>query len=413
MSRFKTWFEHRSGRRGFSTGEDHHRPSLSAQPLTSAPQVASAPSAPLIPSAPPTLLHPPSLTNLPFELLYSINDFLSVSDRACLSLCNRVLCHNLRSTTWNLIRIGHDDLRTEFLVRLVRDHPRYAFCPCDSCLRPSTRIGPPGPPAYSGRMCSQRRLDEVPHHCFDNPAGLRYYCFEFQHLQSAMLRHRRGSSYGIALDTLSNTEVHRMGRKKLTILMSVDSRILSNELCLRVQQWIMPDPGEELSEALSISFPRISYDTDLYSGPEMRQLCECKLRHANQRVDCLTCSPLLQCGDCAIEFQTDYMDYAPHGQAFFITRWLNMGSGETPLDPKWRRHLPKSDCRARIYSVVATDREHSIRSSFEQQGDKSLQSITEENASILRDKRYETIFTYLGECDTWVRRVKTSKRAKR
>jgi hypothetical protein len=63
------------------------------------------------------------------------------------------------------------------------------------------------------------------------------------HLQLAMDRHRLGPKYGIPVESMCFTKVQLYGDPNLeyTIknLLSVDPRIISGQLCLRIQQWAL------------------------------------------------------------------------------------------------------------------------------------------------------------------------------
>ena len=59
-----------------------------------------------------------------------------------------------------------------------------------------------------------------------------------------MARHRHDLGYGIALDALSITKIQPSDFAEVTTLLSVEPRIISDELCLRVQQWVMFDQDE-------------------------------------------------------------------------------------------------------------------------------------------------------------------------
>ena len=221
-----------------------------------------------------------SLLRLPHELLLSIVDFLDEADRACLSLCNHSLGHRLGDHFWDKLRIdsGSRDQRRDFLLRLVRDHPRHFFCYSCSHLHLSKHVQVPcsetvqaRPPYFvcdsssrlhladdakvprlASRQRSQLRcirqagFQERPK-CFKVHQAGSAYGFVFQHLQLAMARHRHGPGHGIALDTLGVVEVQEPGHHDsdgVATLMSVDARIILDELCLRVQQWIVFDQDQ-------------------------------------------------------------------------------------------------------------------------------------------------------------------------
>lgn len=86
------------------------------------------------------------LLALPVDLLLQLNEFLELSDTACLSLCNHALgralgraaCHSLRDGT------EQDDQRRDFLLRLARDYTTCFYCFGCSALHPNSGVRPPG-----------------------------------------------------------------------------------------------------------------------------------------------------------------------------------------------------------------------------------------------------------------------------
>lgn len=71
-----------------------------------------------------------SLLGLPYELLLDITDYLDLGDKACLSLCNRLLRNKMNSPPSALFRVmnGSDDQRRDFLLQLARGRPGLFYC---------------------------------------------------------------------------------------------------------------------------------------------------------------------------------------------------------------------------------------------------------------------------------------------
>lgn len=203
-----------------------------------------------------------------------------------------------------------------------------------------------------------------------------------------MVRYRNGLNFGMPLDALSITEVQTFDYFKATTLLAVEPRIVSDELCLRVQQWIKFDRREVPSVENTRSLGICSH-VNRFTISHMPNLIQCKLRHCNQKQDCRTCHSFFQCSECAAEFEVDTRDFGDRGSALIITKWLNLGRGDTPLDPKWRRHLYQPcDQRLQPSPVTKADRKGSIRGSFEREDGHSQEMLTEGNASVLRDGLY-------------------------
>lgn len=93
------------------------------------------------------------------------------------------------------------------------------------------------------------------------------------------------------------------------------------------------------------------------------------------------------------------MHFGDRRSALVVTKWLDFGHGDTPLNPKWRRHLYQSYIGA--LTMTEADREHGVRSGFERDVDKSRGTLTEQNAAMLRDGLFRESLRRWGDNHTW------------
>lgn len=68
-----------------------------------------------------------------------------------------------------------------------------------------------------------------------------------------MNRHRLGPSYGFPLEAFQSTEAVESDLHRKIVLLSVDTQIVSNELLLRSQQWVLL-PHHRCDELVSKHF---------------------------------------------------------------------------------------------------------------------------------------------------------------
>lgn len=129
----------------------------------------------------------------------------------------------------------------------------------------------------------------------------------------------------------------------------MEPRIIDDELLLRVQQWIMFDqddrPAFERLCCPSICSHITKYFSK-YAGSAtfVLDLLHCQIQNVGGRERCPPCSILYRCADCAIEFESDAVHLKDGNVVVVITKWLDVGNGNSPSDPNWRRHLyPPSD----------------------------------------------------------------------
>ena len=329
----------------------------------------------------------PRLLALPPELLDHIVIFLDIPGAACLSLCSKGLRKRLAANRWQLLRPGHGygHERKEFLLCLARDHPSLVFCYNCSRLHRGTRVGPA---LFSSYLpCIQYvAARDWPGQSFEVYGGLSSYRLTFLHVQLVMARHRDGIDRGIAIDSLSVTEVHGRERDNAWSLLSVDPKIIDNELFLRVQHWVIFDwdkqPVFERLRGPSIC-SHISKFKGKLGGSATVDLLNCQTQHIDKRASCPTCNVLYHCVDCAVEFESDAILVGGRTVAVIITKWLNLGSGNSPTDVDWRRHLyPPFDGRP----VVMAKDSPSTKSIFEGQGGCSQETATRQNAALVRDE---------------------------
>ena len=91
------------------------------------------------------------------------------------------------------------------------------------------------------------------------------------------------------------------------------------------------------------------------------------------------------CRRCKFVYQLEVLDTDSDGLAIVITKWLDLGSGLTPLDQKWRflTELTQEDDG----TDYAGDAER-CRLEFEKEGGLKQHAITLRNASYLSKQQY-------------------------
>lgn len=99
------------------------------------------------------------------------------------------------------------------------------------------------------------------------------------------------------------------------------------------------------------------------------------------------------CDECNSDYQVELRAF--NGElAFIITRWIDLGSGIEPIDPRWTVHaqwIPKG----KFYrtSLDPSDKNHSPRAVFEDAcGTRnSLDCLRSRNLAYLKDGNYKKI----------------------
>ena len=349
-----------------------------------------------------------SLRTLPSELLLMIALHLPLSDAANFALIDRRLSMLIGPTYWPRLRTsavisGH---REQFLSTFARDLPSWFYCHSCSHLHPRDRVGPPGPfnqPSKS-LWCLQTNSQGSLWSYVNVHGAFSRYNFEFHHLQLAMLRHYLGAGYGISTDELSFVQVNEFGdgdpRGRVTTLLSVEARVCAEpaRLCLRLQNWAIlqtrvPELALERTKCVWVC------DHFLAEEGEMFQLIESSLDEYCTRSERPQEPKRHRCRRCNFVFQLEVLDTGSDGLAIVITKWLDLGSGLTPTDPKW---MVLTATLVDGYDVNdhASEAER-CRLDFEKGEGLTQQAITLRNASYLSDQRYKQVMTKWS-CGDWI-----------
>jgi hypothetical protein len=330
------------------------------------------------------------LSDLPPELIILIASMLPTQSAGCLSLCNRAMSQILGPNTWRFLKVN-PGMRASFLYDLSKDLPQYFVCYRCVQLHASSAVQWPRtiPKTLTRCLREERSLE----YCSQSGIFLR-----FPHIQLVMNRHYLGPSHGFPLEALRSIEVIESDLYKNIVSLSVDAQIVSNELLLRSQQWVLL-PHNRRDELVTQHFFRrlCEHIWDVKAGDYLPTLIKSRLDLLEEQGRC--CTSTEQCLKCQMDFVMDVVDLGERGIAGCLTRWINLGAGLDPADPKWRSHLYKLSRRE-----VTPNEPHplgSIRSSFENQSTIPFKEFTARNTYNLLSRRERKLFTSREDGFTW------------
>ena len=330
---------------------------------------------------------------------------LPLPDAANFALINRRLSMLLGPTYWPRLRTdavipGH---REQFLNTFARDLPSWFFCQLCSQLHPVDRVDSPGPFDQPSNLlrCEEAGLGGLldPH-----PVGSSHsYWILFHHLQLVMRRHYLGPGYGISTNDLSFVQVNEVGQSELMertkTLFSVEARVCTEpaRLCLHIQSWTVLH-----TNVLEVAVERakcvgVCIHQDAEEG-EMFQLIVSSLEEYLTGLEGPREPKRRICRRCQLLYQLEVLTAGNDGLAIVITKWLDLGSGLTPLDPKWRflsEYAPRAD------GIDHAGDAERCRLDFEKEEGLKHHGITLRNASYLSKKQFRKTMneTYTG---VWV-----------
>lgn len=387
---------------------------------------------------------PTVLIDLPVELLLLISEFLSPPDISCLALCNHGLMAiftvgDIYSLNCRL-PVGYPgDMANErsiLLARLSIDLPQYYLC-C-ACLRlhlwqtvaPSSKFKPP--------QCFQS-LDEE-HRWLKEPLRIQHYPsysnyqLHWSHIQLAMRRFYHGPRYGITTDSLFYTEVrvsrlpsaetpptHQHSAKtaeeqfqsdNMTSVVSFEARICPTlpSLCLRVQNLAVVT-----RQNASMLLPeRSSVWICGHIGTYQSRFSDLIKAHINAY-----CSGVPRQGEfgrcqrCNTAYNVEMREFGTQDLSLAITRWIDVGPGLTPDDPRWRSHLLYES----QHEVDSHDLVDDPRLRFENSpvDERSKNVVSDEelylrNVSFLEHKRHKAAMEKMPESSAVAMRSDTRRR---
>jgi hypothetical protein len=168
---------------------------------------------------------------------------------------------------------------------------------------------------------------------------LTRYQIYFPHIQLVMKQHYCGTDIGFPLEAFQHLEVGQDEIQQKTTLLSVNARIVSGELLIRSQTWILL-PWSRRSEFIDhLAESSLSFEFCVHTllGPFSQDLV---LDLVRSRLDQLEAgenshSQTLQCPYCCMDYTLDAMDFGERGFAVLLTRWINLGAGLDVTDARW------------------------------------------------------------------------------
>lgn len=284
------------------------------------------------------------LKMLPPELIIYMAQFLPLSSTVLFTLSCRAACATLGTRYWSSLRA--DDQRQQhidFLSQLSKDLPP-DYVPCYHC-----RVLHICTLSYSYSAQVTRPLyqyDWTPCKKAERRAKVWKYIhedFQFRTFQMAMKKYRLGLDYKIWLECLSGRPSTRRIMQKFPSESKSDARIVDSSLLFRSQRVILIPPGltiRNLGRCEFIICPHIRLVTH---GAEanLPETAECTMNHQHGLQRCVRKSCIVPCIACPTEYELSLEECGRFGVAAIITKWKDLGEGQTILDPRFCSHLSR------------------------------------------------------------------------
>jgi hypothetical protein len=295
---------------------------------------------------------------LPVELIQHVAHFLPTSTAAAFALSNHYLCEVIGCQYWTDLHHPTEVKEREIFLQLLdRDLTYHLFC--HRCRRLHLPT-----PAGIGEWTDARLIHRLKQRrCFqeDFSAKTANYLsttFRFEHLQMTMKLHRLGLDFQTYLRSLARVENNCT--RRIRDFRTFEARVVSNEMIIRSQHWLFLAPGPP-GQGVKLGpgvFPCPEVCAHLNCGPYypddniLAAFLKCRISHLNKNEDpCTYCRGLKQCWYCPTEYQIDVKVFDGRGPALVVTKWMDLGAGREPSDPKWRSHLLDKNYRPVLVPV--------------------------------------------------------------
>lgn len=348
---------------------------------------------------------------LPVELVLLVAFFLPREDIYSLSLCNHRLLKIFQSQTKHKLKA---EALLPFLRRLEHDNPRYLAC--DDCLvlhhfdripeplripDPLVQISPYYPPLLGCVQTARFWPVPIAHNYVRMPIhdGRSTHCgyrLHWSHLHLAMRGFHHGPEYGISTDALAFTGVsHELiaGNDSGLVLSSVEARICPKPaglgLYMRFQDMIVAKmtwlgshhEGFKFCSHQSMSFwLEDMYGNETYQ-PEFYSNCE----------------------ECNTDYEIGWLrNEELRNITVVVTRWVSLGPGLTPDDPRWRINAYcETWGQPQGLKLESEERGPSPRWTFEGLTDTSVDTLTSHNLSYIEEDRYQAEMVRVSDVPSW------------
>jgi hypothetical protein len=284
----------------------------------------------------PIALESSGLSKLPVELVLHIAQFLPPDSASSFSLCCRPIYFILGTQYLKALEENEQLDRYKFLTLLERELSNYIACYYCKKLHAINK-------AHRHLYTHRYYLGAGCYLSSSLEAGLDIFTplfihdnFSFTVFQMAMKLHCQGLDCSKLLNLLSyKTKTHF--RRGYVVQCTALAQIVDSSLIIREQRIFMMPPTQPIPwEPDFIICPHFPFI--LVEG--FKQYWDIiQIAYWDESKDYQKEEGIIQCKYCMTEFRVDFKSFGEHGNAVFVTRWLDLGEGRSPMDHKWQSHV--------------------------------------------------------------------------
>ena len=294
------------------------------------------------------------LEMLPHELIIYMAQFLPLSSTVLFTLSCRAACAILGTRYWTSLRAeDQHQQHIDFLSQLSKDLPP-DYVPCYHCrvlhlctIRYSEHLPTRPLYQYDVTQCHKAEvLGKVSKYIHED--------FQFRTFQMAMKKYRLGLDHELWLECLCRQSTTCTIMQKFPSEFKADARIVDSSLLFRSQRVILIPPGLTIRNLDRCSFDICPHIRLVAHGAEanLPETAGCTMNHQHGLQRCVRRSGIVPCIACPTEYELSLEECRGFGVAAIITKWMDLGEGQTILDPRWLSHLSNKYAASGVFREV-------------------------------------------------------------
>lgn len=294
------------------------------------------------------------LEMLPSELIIYMIQFLPLSSTTLFALSCRAASAILGTRYWT--RLWAEDQRQQhidFLLQLSKDLPP-DYVPCHHC-----RVLHLCTIRYSDHLRTRPlyQYDRTPCYVAEVRGKISKYLhryFQFRTFQMAMKQYRLGFDHESWLEFLGCQPTAWRIMQKFPSQFKADARIVDGSLLFCSQRVILIPLGLTIRNLDRYCFNVCPHIKLMPHGAEanLPETAECTLIHQHGLERCVRKSGIVTCTACPTEYELRLDECGEYGVAAIITKWMDLGEGQTVLDPRWFSHLSNKYLASNIFREI-------------------------------------------------------------
>lgn len=293
----------------------------------------------LAPPPRPNALEFSTLSKLPTEIILQISRLLPPESAASFSICCRPIYFALETQYLEDLRPmeGSPGLHRERLLKLLEadlpDHIICGFCKKLHAINKARRH------LYSNSDYNNHlKCWKVDYESFTS--FFIHEEFSSSIFEMTMKRYRQGSEYSDLLDLLSLKTITRCHIGYVQ-QQTAAAKLIDGSLIIREQKIFMIPATQPIPFPWDANFVICRHISFLTIKHLNRYLRDIRVPDWKIQKGYLNGERVMRCRYCRSEYQIDFKQFGRHGNAMYVTKWLDLGQG--PLECNYRSHLRNAD----------------------------------------------------------------------